>query len=87
MVNYMESFSIKLKILRNSYDLSLAELAGLLSLNTRASLYDWENKRSFPAMENLISLANIFGISLEWLLGRSKDVYTEDSLRSGEIAL
>ena len=87
MADYMESFSIKLKILRNSYDLSLAELAGLLSLNTRASLYDWENKRSFPAMENLISLANIFGISLEWLLGRSKDVYTEDSLRSGEIAL
>ena len=84
MADYMESFSIKLKILRNSYELSLAET---LSLNTRASLYDWENKRSFLAMENLISLANIFGISLEWLLGRSKGVYTEDSLRFGEIAL
>lgn len=52
MKDYKESFSIKLKILRNTYGLSLAELAKILNINTRASLYNWENKRSFPSMEN-----------------------------------
>ncbi|MGN0946386.1 MAG: helix-turn-helix domain-containing protein [Megasphaera sp.] len=87
MKNYKESFSIKLKILRNTYGLSLAELAKILNMNTRGSLYDWENKRSFPSMENLIFLTNFFGVSLEWLLGRSSDIYTENSIYLGEIAL
>lgn len=87
MKNYKESFSIKLKILRNTYGLSLAELAKILNMNTRGSLYDWENKRSFPSMENLIFLTNFFGVSLEWLLGRSSDIYTENSIYIGEIAL
>ena len=58
-----------LHYLRNTYGLSLAELAKILNMNTRGSLYDWENKRSFPSMENLIFLTNFFGVSLEWLLG------------------
>jgi transcriptional regulator with XRE-family HTH domain len=85
--DYKESFSIKLKILRNTYGLSLAELAKILNMNTRGSLYDWENKRSFPSMENLIFLTNFFGVSLEWLLGRSSDIYTENSIYLGEIAV
>lgn len=87
MKNYKESFSIKLRILRNTYGLSLAELAKILNMNTRGSLYDWENKRSFPSMENLIFLTNFFGVSLEWLLGRSSDIYTENSIYLGEIEL
>lgn len=87
MKDYKESFSMKLKILRNTYGLSLAELAKILNMNTRGSLYDWENKRSFPSMENLIFLTNFFGVSLEWLLGRSSDIYTENSVYLGEVAL
>ena len=88
MKNYKESFSTNLKTIRRSYGLSLAELASMLTVvGTRASLYDWENKRGFPSMENLISLTNLFGISLEWLLGRSSDIYTEQSVYLGEIAL
>lgn len=84
MKNYKESFSIKLKILRNTYGLSLAELAKILNMNTRGSLYDWENKRSFPSMENLIFLTNFFGVSLEWLLGRSETIYSDESIEWSE---
>ena len=87
MKDYKESFSMKLKILRNTYGLSLAELAKILNMNTRGSLYDCENKRSFPSMESLIFLTNFFGVSLEWLLGRSSDIYTENSVYLGEVAL
>lgn len=87
MKDYKESFSIKLKILRNTYGLSLAELAKILNMNTRGSLYDWENKRSFPSMENLISLTNLFGISLEWLLGRSETIYSDESIEWSEEAI
>lgn len=38
-------------------------------------------------MENLIFLTNFFGVSLEWLLGRSSDIYTENSIYLGEIAV
>ena len=88
MKDYKESFSIKLKILRNTYGLSLAELASMLTVvGTRASLYDWENKRSFPSMENLISLTNLFGVSLEWLLGRSETIYSDESIEWSEEAI
>lgn len=88
LINYKESFSVNLKAIRRSHGLSLSELASMLpAISTRASLYDWEHKRAFPSIENLIALTNLFGISLEWLLGRSSDIYTEQSVCLGEIAL
>ncbi|WP_444707262.1 helix-turn-helix domain-containing protein [Megasphaera elsdenii] len=86
-MNYMNTFSMRMRALRTAYNLSLDEMAGILSLKNKASLYSWENQKNAPLLENLVNIADFFGISIDWLIGRSEDIYTESSMRSGEIAL
>ena len=87
MMIYMNTFSIRMRALRTAYNLSLDEMAGILSLKNKASLYSWENQKNAPLLENLVNIADFFGVSIDWLVGRSDGVYTESSMRSGEIAL
>lgn len=86
MSSLVDSFPIKIKILRTTYHLSLAELAGMLSMKD-ASLYAWENGTNSPIFENVITFSNIFGVSLEWLAGRLELIYTEASVEATEKAV
>ena len=36
------------------------------------SISDWESGRTFPTVDNLIRLADLYGVSIDCLLGREK---------------
>lgn len=86
MLDSINLFPAKIKLLRTTYGLSLAELADVLSIKN-TSLYAWENGSSSPLFENLLSLSAFFSVSLDWLAGYSKTVYTEESVVAGEKVL
>lgn len=83
------SFSDKFRTLRNFYKLSAREMAGLLSYKSSANIaffekYPMTNK---PTFQLPIALNQLFGISVDWMLGLGEDPYTEESVRQAEIAL
>lgn len=87
MKRYIRIFPIRLKAVRQAYGLSLAEIASILDVNARSTLFDWENNKKFPSVENLDSISTVFGISFDWLLGHSNILYTEDSVKFSEKAV
>lgn len=67
------NFSILLKELRKEKAISQAKLAEILGL-TQDSVSLWEKGKSIPATPYLIKLADFFGVSTDYLLGRSDDL-------------
>lgn len=81
-----KTFADNLKILRESHSLSMSELAELLFIRTSAGVNQFEAGRSNPSLETAITIATLFGISLEWLVGLAKEPYTEASIAAANIA-
>ncbi len=77
-------FGLRLRILRTTYKLSLAEFAALFGLKSTGAIADLEAGRHGPTFELFIRIANVFGVSLDWLAGRSESVYTLDSITMAE---
>ena len=64
----MEHFSERLRELRQERNLSLSSLANLTGLSN-SSLCRWENAQTDIKSEQLIILANFFGVTTDFLLG------------------
>lgn len=64
----MEVFKQRLKELRKNANLSQKELAQKLNTNN-SSVCDWEKGRSQPDLETLASMARLFDVSTDFLLG------------------
>ena len=62
-------FSERLKELRLEKDLSQKEVADLVHVN-RVTYTNWERGKREPSFENLIKLADLLEVSLDWLFGR-----------------
>ena len=60
-------FQNRLYSLRKKSGLSQEELAGLLGV-TRQAVQKWESGASRPDMDNLVSLARYFNVTLDWLV-------------------
>ncbi|MDO5601796.1 MAG: helix-turn-helix transcriptional regulator, partial [Oscillospiraceae bacterium] len=60
-------FKEKLQILRINMKLSQEELAAQLNIS-RQSVTKWENGRSFPDIQNLIQLSEIFKVPIDRLI-------------------
>lgn len=73
-------FANRIKILRLSHELSVSQLAELLSLKSKGSISAFEAQRGFPSCEILIRISSLFAISLDWLTGRSNIPYTNEIL-------
>ena len=64
-------FSKRLKELRLSKGLKQTDLAKIVNISERG-YQKWEAKEPiFPSCENLITLANHFNVSTDYLLGRT----------------
>ena len=55
---------------RNSLGKTQAEIAPMLAVS-RAQLANLEGDRSRPGLEMLVKAANVFGVSVDYLLGRT----------------
>lgn len=62
-------FPQRLKQLRQKKGLTQQKLAEILGIK-RNTYSDWENGKTEPGFENLIKLADLLEVSLDWLFGR-----------------
>ncbi|ABS33754.1 helix-turn-helix transcriptional regulator [Clostridium botulinum] len=67
-------FGDRLKELREEKQLTQEELGKFLNVS-RQAISSYESEETEPSINNLIKLANIFNISLDYLLGRTKERY------------
>ena len=74
--------SERLKLLRTERNMSQADVALLLNISRQAYNHYESGKRE-PDTDMLIKLANIFDVSMDYLLGRSDDHnYADTSINS-----
>lgn len=76
------SIGIKIKENRNMLNLTQKELADQLHVS-RQTISNWEVERSYPDIESLILLSDIFNLSLDKLL--KEDVHMISSLKKRSI--
>ena len=65
-------FAEKLKILRTENNISQVELAKKLSLS-KNSINAYEKGRAEASIDTLIKIADIFNVSIDYLVGREDD--------------
>lgn len=64
----------------------MSELAELLFIKTSAGINQFETGRSNPSLETAITVATLFGVSLEWLTGMACEPYTKASIAAANAA-
>lgn len=66
----MKNFGARVAMMRNAKEMTQAQLAEKLGL-AQSNIARYENGNSFPSIENLVKLADIFDCTTDWLLGRT----------------
>lgn len=66
-----ESMGEKLYVLRRQHRFTLEQLAQKLQVS-RQTISSWEKNRTMPGKENLMKLSQLYGVSLDVLLGAEK---------------
>ena len=77
-------FSERLKELRKQAHLTQVELAKRLGIG-QSSYADWERGKKNPTQENLIKLAQILNVSVDYLVGNSDEENTNKELEDIEL--
>ena len=67
----MKIFGARLREVRKSKKLTQKELAEQIGIKQN-SYSDWETGKNEPSLENLVKLADLFEVSLDWLFGREQ---------------
>jgi len=66
----------RIAALREKHSLTQEGLSNKLGI-TRASLSHYENNRREPDYETIVSIANLFNVSIDYLIGRTDDPNSE----------
>jgi transcriptional regulator with XRE-family HTH domain len=74
----------RLRTARKTAGLTLEAVADRLGL-ARQSIAHWEMGRSFPGPEGLKEVADLYGVTTDWILGRQSDL--ETVMNEPELAL
>ena len=72
-----ENFPENLRILRKTHNLSTILLADIVGLKSQVSITKMENGSSTPLYSTFINIIDLFGVSADWISGRSKIPYEE----------
>ena len=73
----ISNLSLRLKELRKSKDLTQEEL-GIILYVTPQAISKWENGSSIPDLQQLISIANYYNVSTDYLLGLDEDKLNDE---------
>ena len=68
----MENFGERLKKIRNNAGMTQMQVAQKSGIS-QSNINTWENSRSLPLPNGLIALADCFGCSVDYLLGRENE--------------
>ena len=64
--------NIRIKELRIAHNLTQVDLGNKLSI-AKQTVSNWENNNILPSIDMLIKIADYFGVTTDYLLGRSND--------------
>ncbi len=64
--------NVRIKELRTAHNLTQVEFGNKLSV-AKQTVSNWENNNIQPSIDMLIKIADYFGVSTDYLLGRSND--------------
>lgn len=68
-----------LKKLRKERNLSQEQLAEMLNVS-RQAISKWESNKTYPDIENLVLLRNLFNVSLDYLIVNENKTEVEDTI-------
>ena len=68
----------RIKYIRETYDLTQKDLANILNVKNRSSIAVYEKERIIP-IEHLVTLADYLDLSLDYVLGLTKEKNYSDS--------
>lgn len=66
------AFSVRLKELRKQGHLTQVELAKRLGIG-QSSYADWERGKKKPTQKNLVKIAQVLNVSIDYLVGNSEE--------------
>lgn len=64
--------NVRIRELRRAHNLTQVEFANRLSV-AKQTVSNWENDNIQPSIDMLMKIADCFGVSTDYLLGRSND--------------
>ena len=64
--------NVRIKELRTAHNLTQVEFANKLSV-AKQTVSNWENNNIQPSIDMLIKIADYFGVTTDYLLGRNND--------------
>lgn len=67
----LEETGSNIKKLRMEKGISVKELQGLLGFDNPQAIYNWERGRNMPSIDNLLVLSEIFGVSINEIVGKN----------------
>ena len=71
----------KFKEARQMHKLTIAEAAERLGVSS-AALSTWESGKKSPTLDNLIGMAELYGVTTDYLLGRSNEPHGNSGTRA-----
>lgn len=79
-------FKSNMKKIRQSYELTLNEMAEIIGINSRSTICELENPniRKKISLEKVMEICSIFGISMDWLFTGKGNIYNEYTIEAAE---
>lgn len=66
----MQGLNIKLAMLRKEHGYTQEQLSDFLNL-TRSAISNYELGLNEPSLDTMVAIADLYGVSLDWLMGRT----------------
>lgn len=70
----MKDLNIKLVMLRKEHGYTQEDLSKFLNL-TESAIGNYELGINEPSLDTIVAIANLYSVSLDWLLGRTTERY------------
>ena len=70
-MNTRDTLHTNLKHYRMQKGLSQTEVADILGVS-RQTISNWESQRSYPDLDNIVRLSDLYGITIDQLFGKEK---------------
>ena len=72
------------KLIRTAYGLTLSDVADLLNIKSKATIFRIEENRNSLSVELLNKFSRVFSVSFDWLFGVSQIPYIESYIQKNE---
>ena len=79
-MSFQDLFPIKFRILRITHGLSTLQIADFFDFKSNGSVTQLEQGTVKPTLATLDNIVSFFGVSLDWLAGKSSIIYQEKIL-------